>query len=342
MKKFFASDNYSGVHSKIMKALMESNTGHEFAYGEDTYTAQVEKEFKNIFGDVGVYMVYNGTGSNVLALEACKKRGSSVVCVDTAHIHCDETGALANITGVSTLSIKNINGKINLNEIDTLYGENRGTFHKTKPDILSITQATEVGTVYSLEELEEIKKYVKKNEMILHMDGARIANACVELGCSLKEMTGDMGVDILSFGGTKNGLMFGEVIIIFNKEIDVEFLRLRKQCLQLNSKMRYQSAQYIEYLKDNLWYQNAKNANDMAKYFDLKLRELGVEVTNKVESNALFAILPKKIIEPMQEFCYFYIWNENKNEVRFVTSFDTTKEDIDKFIEKLKELLKDK
>lgn len=338
MKKYFASDNYSGVHQKIMEALNNANVGHDFAYGEDAYTKKAEEAFRKIFGDVEVFFVYNGTGSNVMALEASKGKATSVVCADTAHIFTDEAGAPSKITGMQLLIVPGSDGKLDL-EGAKKYLSYKGTYHKPSPDLVSISQTTEFGTIYTLEELKAVAKFAKENNMYFHMDGARISNAAVALGCSLKEMTGDLGVDVLSFGGTKNGLMFGEAVVFFNKELAKDFARLRKQNMQLHSKMRYISAQYIEYLNENLWYINAKNGNDMAKYFAEKLEEIEITVTNEVKGNTIFAILPKEILKEMQEFCYFYIWDEGKSEVRFVTSFDTVKEDVDKFISKLKSLI---
>ncbi|MGL5054471.1 MAG: threonine aldolase family protein [Fusobacteriaceae bacterium] len=338
MKKHFASDNYSGVHPKIMEALANANVGHEFAYGEDPYTKESQEAFKKIFGDAEVFFVYNGTGSNVMALEASKGKATSVICADSAHIFTDEAGAPAKITGMQLLTVPNINGKIDL-EGAKKYLTYKGTYHKSSPEMISISQTTEFGTIYSIEELKAVAKFAKDNSMYFHMDGARISNAAVALGCTLKEMTGDLGVDVLSFGGTKNGLMFGEAIVFFNKELAKDFARLRKQNMQLHSKMRFISSQYTEYLNSNLWYTNAKNANDTAKYFAEQLEEIEITVTNDVKGNTIFAILPKEIIQEMQEFCYFYVWDEEKSEVRFVTSFDTTKEDVDKFIKKLKSLI---
>lgn len=338
MKKYFASDNYSGVHPKVMEAIIKANTGHAFAYGMDEYTKEAEDALKKVFGDVEVFFVYNGTGSNVLALEAAKGVATSVICADTAHIFTDEAGAPSKITGMQLLPVANKNGKLDI-EGAKKYLSYKGTFHRPSPDLISITQTTEIGTIYSIDEIKEVSKFAKENGMYLHMDGARIANAAVSLNCGLKEMTGDLGVDILSFGGTKNGLMFGEVLVFFNKKLAENFGRLRKQNLQLNSKMRFLSVQYTEYLKNNLWYENAKNANEMAKYFAEKLEEIEIEVINDVKGNTIFAVLSPEVTKIMQEFCYFYVWNESENQVRFVTSFDTSVDDIDNFIKKLKEIL---
>lgn len=337
MKKYFASDNYSGVHPAIMDVLNRVNVGHAFAYGMDEYTRHAEAEFKRVFGDVEVYFVFNGTGANVLSIEAGKGHGTSVICTDVAHIFQDETGAPSKITGVQLLPVKSVNGKLDV-EGAKQYLSFKGTFHKCNPNMISITQSTEFGTIYTVDEIKEISKFARENGMYLHMDGARLSNAAVALGCTLRELTGDVGVDILSFGGIKNGLMFGEAIVIFNPALAKDFQSLRKQNLQLNSKMRYVSAQYIEYLSTELWKANATNSNNMAAYFAEQLKNAGIEVTNEVKGNTIFAILPKHIIHPLMEYCHFYIWDEKKNEVRLVTSFDTTKEDIDSFVSKLKEL----
>lgn len=337
-EKFFASDNYSGVHPKIMEAMVKANMGHAFAYGADGYTAAAEDEFKKIFGDVEVFFVCNGTGANVLAIETMKDRGTSIITPETAHIFTDEAGAPTKITGVQILPTKSPDGKLDLEEA-MRYFSYRNSFHRPHPNAISITQATELGTIYSLEEIEKISKFAKEYGMHLHMDGSRIANAAVALGCTLREMTGDLGVDVLSFGGIKNGLMYGEALVFFNKSLARDFQNLRKQNLQLNSKMRYISAQYIEYLGSGLWHENAKNANEMAKYFANELERIEVEVVNDVQGNTIIAVLPREIIPMMQEFCYFYVWNEQKNQVRFVTSFDTTHEDVDRFIAKLVEVL---
>lgn len=337
MNKSLASDNCSGVHPKILQYIVEVNNGHCSAYGEDSYTKEAVEEVKKYFGDVKAYFVYNGTGANVLALDAMKGRASSVICADTAHIFSDETGAPSKITGMQLFPIQNIDGKLDLKSVKK-YISYKNSFHKPNPSIISISQTTETGTVYSLEEIKEIGKFAKENGMLFHMDGARISNAAASLGCSFKEMTVDLGVDVLCFGGTKNGLMMGEVIIFFNKDLAENFLKLRKQDLQLNSKMRFLSAQFIPYLRDNIWYESAKNANDMADYLSKELKDNGLIIMNKVEANTIFAILPKGIIKSLQEFCHFHIWDDDKNIVRFVTSFDIEKSDIDQFISKLKSL----
>lgn len=338
MNKTFASDNYSGVHSKILEKIIEVNTGHASAYGGDSVTEEAILEFKKHFGDVEVFFVVNGTGSNVLSLEALKSKSSGVLCPDSAHIFQDESGAPTKLTGMQLITVPSHDGKLDLNLAKSRLTF-KNNFHKPNIDIISISQTTESGTIYTLDEIKAISNFAKENNMYLHMDGARIANAAASLGCSFKEMTGDLGVDILSFGGTKNGLMYGEAIIFFNKDLAKDFLWIRKQNLQLVSKMRFLSAQFIPYLRDNIWYECAKNANDIAKYLEKELNKIGVQTTNEVLGNTVFAILPKEVIIPLQNFCHFYIWNEDLNEIRLVTSFDSTQEDVDNFVKKLKDLL---
>ncbi len=345
LKKSFASDNYSGVHPNIMKSLMEANIGHQSPYGGDEYTQKAKEEFNKVFGEVETLFVYNGTASNVFALDIMKKIATSVICPETAHIFTDETGAVAKITGLQMLTVPSTSGKLDIEKAKK-YLLFQDTLHRPHPTIISISQATENGTIYTLEEIREISKFAKEHGMLLHMDGSRISNAAVALGCSLKELTRGCGVDVLSFGATKNGVMFGEALVIFNEELKSrvgEFEYLRKQNLQLLSKMRYISAQYITLFQENLWYENAKNGNEMAKYLEEELLKLKIEVTNEVLGNTVFAVLPDNIIEPLQEFCYFYVWDpttsEESSEVRFVMSFDIIKEDVDNFIKKMKELV---
>ncbi|MCK5779998.1 MAG: low specificity L-threonine aldolase [Psychrilyobacter sp.] len=341
MKKSFASDNYSGVHPKIMESLIKANNGHESPYGGDTYTALAKEKFNEIFGPVETLFVYNGTASNVFALDILKEIGSAVLCPSTAHIYTDETGALAKITGMQMLTVPSQDGKLDLEEAKK-YLQFKDTFHRASPNIISISQATENGTIYTLDEIKEISNFAKEHKMYLHMDGARISNAVVALGCSLEEMTRGCGVDILSFGATKNGIMFGEAVVIFDEKLKNrvgEFEYLRKQNLQVLSKMRFVAAQYITLFEENIWYENAKNGNDMAKYLEEQLLNINIKVTNEVLGNTVFAILPEKIIEQLQDFCYFYVWDPTISEVRFVMSFDIVKKDVDNFITKIKELI---
>jgi len=340
--KSFASDNYSGVHSKVLEKITEINEGHMIAYGEDEYTAKVKDKIRAEIGDAEIFFVYNGTGANVLALETMGKKYSGILCPETAHIVTHETGAPVRYTGKQLFQTSSSNGKINLEEAKNYIkrSANYG-YHSARPDLMSITQPTEVGTVYSIEELKKIKEFCKENNLFLHMDGARISNAAVALGKSIKEISKDMGVDVLSLGMTKNGVMFGEALVFFNKAVAKDFMYIRKQGLQLHSKIRFISAQYDAMFSDRLWYKNAKNANDVASYLESELENIKeINITKSAEGNTLYAILPEELINPLQEVSPFYVWNELTNECRFVTSFDSTNEDVDKFVGKIKELLK--
>lgn len=341
--KNFASDNNSGVHADIFKVLQTANIGYEKAYGDDIYTQEAEKTFKNFFGkDSETFFVYNGTGANVLALKSLTNSFNSVICSEQAHIYLDECNAVENILGIRLSTIKTTDGKLKVKDIEKqLIGF--GVEHHSQPKVISITQSTEYGTLYTLKELEEIVKLKERYNLYLHMDGARISNAVVALNTDFKTIT--KGVDIVSFGGTKNGLMFGEALVFLNKNLAKNFKYYRKQTTQLASKMRYIAIQFDYLLKSNLWAINANNANNMAKYLENKLLKLSkstkkLEITQKVEVNSVFAIInDREAIRNIQKEAFFYDWNEAKNELRLMTSFDTTKEDIDYLIEVMKKYL---
>jgi threonine aldolase len=342
IQKSLASDNYSGTCPEIMQALFDCNIGHEVAYGGDRYTKELEELAKTVFNqETKIFPVYNGTGANVLALKSILRSYNSVICADTAHINTSETGAPESITGTKILTIPSQNGKITISEIENLHLKSTSSsFHGTIPKVVSITNCTEFGTVYTQQEIKNISEFCHSKKMLLHVDGCRIFNACEFLNCELKDLTCDAGVDILSFGGTKNGLMFGEAVVIFNLKLAENFEYLRKNCLQLHSKMRYISAQLLTLLKDKLWLKNAKQANEMARYLASRLSEIKeINVTQKVESNHIFAIIPPKIIPELQKELSFYVWNSETSEVRLVTSWDTTIEDIDAFVTKIKDLI---
>lgn len=328
----FASDNNAGVHPRVMQAITEVNTGHCIAYGGDQYTETAKEQFKKLFGECEVFFVFNGTAANVLSLQAMTQPFNSVICTETAHIHVDECGAPERFTGCKLLSNPTPDGKLRISDIARhLHGI--GFEHHAQPRVVSITQSTEMGTVYTIEELRDIATFAHANDLLLHVDGARIANAAAYLGVSLKEMITDTGVDALSFGGTKNGLMNGEAVVILNPALSCNFKYIRKQGMQLASKMRYISAQFEEYLKDGLWLENAQHANRMAQLLCKKVQTLGIAVTQKVEANAVFAIIPPHIIEKLQREFFFYVWNQAHNEVRWVCSWDTTEDDIERFVE---------
>ncbi len=338
--KSFASDNYSGAHYKIIEAVNDANREHQTAYGYDYYSAEAEKLFKNIFGDdISVFFVFTGTAANVLSIKASIPSYKSVICSSVSHINVDETGAPENFTGSKLISIDTKDGKLTKELIEP-YLIRRNDEHYSFPGMISLTQATELGTVYSIKEIKELCDFAHKNDIIVHMDGARISNAAVSLGVSFKDFTKDLGVDILSFGGAKNGLMFGEAVVIFNHKLAENFKFIRKQGMQLASKMRFISAQFTALLSDDLWYENAKKSNDLAKYFESKLKGLkGIEITQKVQANGLFLKIPKDVITEMQKHYFFYVWDEQENIVRLMMSFDNTYEEIDDFISKLSDLL---
>ncbi|HYG02964.1 MAG TPA: low specificity L-threonine aldolase [Chryseosolibacter sp.] len=338
-KRTFASDNYAGVHPLIMEALMKANADHAASYGADVYTTRAVEKFKLLFGgNVSVFFVYNGTGANVLGLSSMLKSFQSIICSDLAHINVDESTAPEKFLGSKLITITTKDGKIYPDQIEARI-QRVGDQHHPQARVISISQSTEYGTVYTVDELKAISKVAKKHGLLFHMDGSRVTNAAVSLGKSFKEFTSDCGVDVLSFGGTKNGMMFGEAVVFFNQPIANDFQYVRKQGMQLHSKMRFISAQFEALLTNDLWKENAQHANEMAAYFSRLLSEVpGVQITQKTDANAIFAQLPKHAISKLQEQYYFYIWNERTSEVRLMCGFDTRREDIDAFVTTLKKL----
>ncbi|MBS3807228.1 MAG: low specificity L-threonine aldolase [Bacteroidales bacterium] len=339
-KKGFASDNNSGVHPEIMIALTEANKGHTVAYGDDAYTREARKAIQHHLGErADPYFVFLGTGANVLGIGALSSSFHSVICAETAHIQEDECGAPEKFNGIKLLPVETDDGKIRVEGIEP-HVKGIGFEHHSQPRIISITQATELGTVYKPEEIKEIAEYAHQNGIYVHMDGARIANAAASLNVSLREITTDAGVDILSFGGTKNGLMYGEAVVFLNAQAPDEFKFIRKQGMQLASKMRFISAQFLRYLSSDLWYQTAQHANEMARLLAEEAEKVpGIEVTQKVEANGVFARVPRDIIPRLQEEFFFYIWDEPQSVVRWMTSFDTTEQEIYDFVGLIRRLV---
>ncbi len=339
-KRGFASDNNSGVHPEILQSLEDVNDGHTIAYGDDQYTQKAINQLKKEFGDdVEPFFVFIGTAANVLGLSAVTQSYNAILCPITAHINQDECGAPERFTGCKLLPVDSSDGKLTIDSLGK-YMHGFGFEHHSQPKVISITQATEMGTVYTKEEIVEICDFAHQHNMLVHMDGARIANAAVSLGLSFKEMTGDAGVDVLSFGGTKNGLMYGEAIVFFNKELAADFKFRRKQGMQLSSKMRYISAQFYTYLETGLWKKNAQHANRMAKLLESEIAKIPqIKITQKVQANGIFAIIPREIIPQLQEEFFFYVWNEDTSEVRWMTSFDTTEADVEAFVRVLREII---
>ena len=340
MKRGFGSDNHSGVHPEVLQAIADVNVEHAMAYGEDEYSAEVEQIFKDYFGnEASVYFAFNGTGANVLCLDSMTRSHHAVVCADTAHIHVDECGAPQRITGAKLLTVKTPDGKLTPELVKTqLHGF--GFQHHSQPKVISIAQPTELGTLYTLDEIKVLVDLAHEYNMYLHIDGARFANAAVALGCTFKQMTTDLGVDALSFGGTKNGLMIGEAVVLLNPKLNEDFLYRRKQAMQLCSKMRFIAAQFKAYFTNNLWKRNAEHSNAMARELYNAIKdEKGVEVVYPVQANGVFVRLPREVWTELQKYYFFYDWDEDDNVVRFMCSFDTTAEDIFHFVDTLKGLL---
>lgn len=334
--KSFGSDNHSGIHPRILEAIAKANQGHVPAYGDDIYTSEARKIFSKIFGrEVDTYFVFNGTGANVLSLLSGTRSYNSVVCVDTAHINVDECGAPEKHLGAKLLSVSNCNGKLTVEAAKSqLHGF--GFCHHNQPKFLSITQSTEMGTVYSVEEIDALADLAHSYGMYLHLDGARIANAVASLGVSVAQMT--KNVDVVSFGGTKNGMMLGEAVVVINEELKPEMEYKRKQLMQLCSKMRFVAAQYIEYFRDDLWLELAGHSNSMARVLAERLSSY-FTLTQRVESNEVFVIMPQSVSDELIKRQLFYVWDEATGEVRFVCSFDTTLSDIDNFMQDVEDVL---
>ena len=329
MIRGFGSDNFSGVLPEIFQALEEASYGHQHSYGEDEYSAKAIQDFKNIFGeDIEVFFVYNGTGANVLGLSAFLRPYQAVICAETAHINVDECGAIEKQSGSKLLTVPTFDGKLTIGLIEN-HMHGFGDPHHAQPKVISLTECTELGTVYTPEELKAICDYAHAHGMVVHMDGARLSNAVAYLGCSPRALTTDAGIDVLSFGGTKNGMMFGEAVVFFNTSTIAEVPFIRKQAMQLHSKTRFIAAQFSTVLKDGLWLKAAAHANRMAQMLANEAENIpGVRITQEVQGNEIFAIIPRDKIKTLQEKCFFYVWDENASEVRWVCSFDTTESDI--------------
>ncbi|MBE3101925.1 MAG: low specificity L-threonine aldolase [Firmicutes bacterium] len=339
-RRSFASDNNAIVHPKIMEALQRANTGHCLSYGDDDFTAAACEKFKEAFGaDTESYFVFNGTGANVTSLASMGASYHAIICAEAAHINVDECGAPERFTGCKLLTLKTDDGKLRPEQIEaTLYV--LGEQHHSQPRIISIAQSTEVGTVYTIEELRQLTDFAHENKLLVHMDGARIANAAASLGVSLKAMTADVGIDVLSFGGTKNGLMFGEAVVFFNLELAKSYKYIRKQGMQLASKMRYIAVQFEALFTDDLWLKNAKQANAMAALLAKEVSNIpGITITRPVVANGVFVTMPKDTAARLMEKYYFYSVDEEKGEYRWMTSFDTEEEDIQDFVTAIKEVL---
>lgn len=340
MKKSFASDNAAGIHPTVLQAIHDANQGHVTAYGDDPYTERALTLFKQHFGQQSeTYFVCSGTGANVLAMQAMLQSHQAVMCVDSAHIHEHECGAPEKFTGSKLLTVPGEQGKLSIASLQQFLPQ-LGFEHMVQPKAISISQSTELGTVYSLNEIAELVAFAKQHNFYVHSDGARLANAAAALNLNLAQLTTELGIDVVSFGGTKNGLMIGEAVVFCNPALAEQFPYIRKQGMQLLSKMRYLSAQFIVLLENDLYLNNARHANQMASYFAEQLQAIeAVEITQPVETNMVFVKFPLHLIEQLQSVNDFYVLDNEDSVARLVTSFDTTQQDIDQFIAHLKRLI---
>ena len=340
MKRGFGSDNHSGVSPEIFQAINDANIDHALAYGDDEYCERAERLFRDTFGSQAKpYFVFNGTGANVLCIDAMCRSHEAVVCAETAHINVDECGAPQRVVGCRLLTVDTPDGKLTPELVQPrLHGF--GFEHHSQPRAISITQPTELGTLYSLDEMRALADLAHRHNMYPHIDGARLANAAVALDCTFKDLTVGVGADCLSFGGTKNGMLMGESAVMLNTTLDVEMKYRRKQMTQLCSKMRFMAAQFEAYLGQGVWRRNALHSNQMAQKLLNAVKNLsGLKVMYPVQANSVFVQLPRKVWTALQKQYFFYDWDESNDVVRWMCSFDTTDQDIDDFTTALRKLM---
>ena len=338
--RHFASDNNPGIHPQMMKAIAAANVGHKLAYGDDVYTESAKKKFREVFGPgIEVFFVTTGTAANVVGLSAVTESFNSILCSEEAHIFVDECNAVENFVGCKLVPYHTHDAKLTVKVLRENYPHTNWV-HQPRPRVLSITQPTELGTVYAPNEIRELADFAHERGLLLHMDGARLPNAAVTLGCSLKKITRDCGVDILSFGATKNGGWMAESIVFFDKKFTENANFKRKQATQLPSKMRFIAAQFEAMLSTGLWEKNARQANAMASFLaDELLKVPKVKLHQKVEANVVFAEFPREYFPEVQKKYFFYEWGENTGIARLMCSFDTTKKDVMGLVKVLKEIL---
>ena len=337
----FASDNHAGTHPEVLAAMAAVNVGYVGSYGSDPHTERAVARMREHFGaDAEIYFVLNGTAANVLSAAAVCRGYNAVISADTSHFHHDEAGATERFVGCRVLAIAPDGaGKMTPEALASI-PEGHAYPHQSEPRLVSITQTTELGTVYTLEEVRKVAECVHGRGWLLHMDGARLSNAAAHLGTGLREMTADVGVDVLSFGGTKNGLMVGEAVVFFDSELAEGFPYLRKQGLQLASKMRFISAQFEAFMTDNLWLRSARHANEMALLLAAEVVDIpGVEIIQPVQGNAVFARVPPDQLASLQEESFFHAWDENKADVRWMASFATTEDEVRSFAAMIRRVL---
>jgi threonine aldolase len=333
VQRHFASDNYAGVHPEVLAAIADANAGHVPGYGDDPHTAAAEAAFRRLFGDdVRVFFAFNGTGANVVALAAALRPHQAVICPESAHLNVDECGAFERFAGGKLIAVATPDGKLTPNEVARNV-RGLGNVHHVQPGAISISQSTEVGTVYTVDEVAALGAVAREYNLFFHVDGARLANAAVALDVDLRTLLVETGVDVCTFGGTKNGLLFGEAIVFPKYHPAVENLPFtRKQGMQLASKMRFVAAQFEALLRDDLWRRSARQANAMARRLADRLRAIdGVRIAYPVEANGVFAAIPAQFVAPLQDERRFYVWDEEASIVRWMAAFDTTEADVDQF-----------
>ncbi len=338
--KFFASDNSSGIHPQFLAAIADANTGHAQSYGMDPWTGRFDEIVRDLFGaSTEAFLVFNGTAANVLGLSPLLKSFEGVICADSSHLAVDECGAPERWLGSKLFVSPARDGKLTAGIVKK-HLVRLGDQHHSQPRVLSITQPTELGTVYTLEELRDLSDFARRNRLFFHMDGARLANAVSFLDCSFAATTLEAGVDVLSLGGTKNGMLGAEAVLFFKPQLASGFKFIRKQGMQLASKHRFAAAQFTRYLENGLWRKIATHVHQLAKRLEAGLAEFPeIETVAPVESNAVFARVPKALINPLRERFFFYVWDEFDWTVRFMVTWDHTAEDIDAFLCAIREEL---
>jgi threonine aldolase len=337
----FASDNNAGVHPEVLAAITAANDGHVRSYGHDSYTARAEAIFRRHFGEqASAWFVFNGTAANVLGLQAVTRPHHAVLCAEGAHIQVDECGAPERFTGCKVIPLPTPDGKLRPTDLGR-HLQSVGDEHRVQPRVVSISQATELGTVYTPAEVRALADAAHREQLLLHMDGARIANAAVTLGVPFRAFTTDAGVDVLSFGGTKNGLLAAEAVVFPGGQAVPEMPFIRKQGMQLASKMRFLSAQFEAMLGGDLWERNARHANRLARLLADRVRDVpGITITQPVEANGVFARVPSAHIPALQERAFFFVWNADTSEVRWMTAWDTTEADVEGFAQAVREIVR--
>lgn len=335
----FASDNYAGVHPEVLEAVAAANGGHQVSYGADVYTARLADLLVEQFGPgVQGFGVFNGTGANVVGLQSMLPHWGAVICAETAHIHTDENGAPERVAGIKLRTVPTVDGKLRPSDLDRFPREPADVHHPL-PEVVSITESTELGTAYTVEEISALAERAHRLGLTVHMDGSRLANAAAGLGVPLRALTSDAGVDVVSLGGTKNGLMFGEIVLVINPDVVSGLAYLQKLNMQLASKMRFLSAQFVALLDGDLWQRSAGHANAMARRLRTALEDKidsggisGISFTQSTDANSVFATLPEGVAGRLRQKFAFYDWNPASREVRWVCSFDTTEQDVDDFV----------